>query len=177
MPLLLSSFLVLWQFLNRDDYATSIYIVDLEGIRLTDFVGDTREFITTATRLSSQHYPERGGKIFIINVPLWFKVIWQVVRPMVAESTLQKIHILRGKDEIQQSLVQQIPLENIPREYGGTSVIPLGHSPEERLLADLMTHNNMLASERRATCKGCTLNVHPMNWPCYFCRWTPARSY
>lgn len=166
-----------FQYLCRDDHATSIFVVDLDGIRLTDFVGETRKFVLTASRLSALHYPERGGKVFLINVPLWFKVIWKAVRPVVAESTLDKIYILRGKDEIREKLLERIPLENIPREYGGTSPVPLGEAPEEKLLADLIAHNNLLAEQRQAVCPGCTKDVDPNDWPCRFCRWRPARSY
>jgi len=166
-----------WQYLNRDDHATSIYVVDLEGIRLTDFVGETREFVVTAARLSAQHYPERGGTVLLINVPRWFQAIWKVIRPIVSESTLEKIFILRGEDEIRQKLQEHIPLERIPREYGGTSPILLGESPEENLLAGLVKHNNRLAVQKQAVCSGCTNDLNSTDWPCRFCRWTPARSY
>ena len=166
-----------WQMLCPDDHAQSIYVVDLDGIRVSDFVGDTRKFVINAARLSALHYPERGGKVLLINVPRWFQVIWRVLRPIVDESTLDKISILRGEDEIRQALLEHIPMENIPREYGGTSETPLGEAPEEKLLTNLITHNNLLALEQEAVCRGCQRNVDPQEWPCDFCRWTPVRSY
>jgi len=166
-----------WQYLNRDDHGTSIFVVDMEGIRLSDFVGETKKFVLTAAKVSAQHYPERGGKVFLINVPIWFKAIWRVIRPIVAESTLKKIFILRGENEIRQKLQEYIPLENIPRQYGGTCVIPLGEAPEEKLLENLIAHNNLLAEQKKVVCSGCTKDVDPMDWPCRFCKWTPDRSY
>jgi CRAL/TRIO domain len=165
-----------WQYIERNDTARSIYIIDLDGIRMRDFFGETIDFVKKAAAISAQHYPERAGCVFIVNVPSWFKLIWQVVRPIIDESTLKKIYILRGQNEIRQNLLQRIPMEHIPPEYGGTSV-PLGYSPQEQELARLVQHNNALASQRRAACNGCRSNVDAKRWPCHFCRWTPARSY
>lgn len=99
-----------------------------------------------------------------------FAMIWKVVKPMVDEVTLRKISIVRGKDAVFEALAEKIPVENIPPEYGGTSV-PLGESPEEYALRDLVRHNNALAN-RDFSCGGKAANP-----PCQFCSWGPARSY
>ena len=165
-----------WQVLSRDDYMTSIFVVDLEGAKLGDFVGKSVDFIKKASALSAMHYPERAGKIFLVNVPRWFHIIWKVVKPLVPENTLHKIFILRGKDEILFQLQQYIPLQNIPREYGGTGT-NLGDSPEEKELAQLMEHNLQLARQKRNTCPGCSPHLDVNEWPCRFCSWQLARSY
>ena len=54
--------------------------------------------------------------------------------------TLQKIDLIRGKKEVLDALLKLIPIENIPPEYGGKSM-PLGESPEEVSLRNLMEHN------------------------------------
>jgi len=51
-----------WQYLIRDDLKRSIYIIDLEGMGFSDFVGDVVDFVKRASALSSQHYPERAGQ-------------------------------------------------------------------------------------------------------------------
>ena len=184
-----------WQYIDRNDFGQSIYIIDLKGIRVSDFVGECVDFVRKASQFTGAHYPERAGCVFVINVPSWFKckstnvyamvataretdeccaacstlVIWNVVKPMVDVDTLKKIYILRGKKEIFNSLCERIPLENIPPEYGGNSM-PLGQAPEERLLWDLMTHNNALANGGK--CKG----THSGD-PCPFCTFRYARSY
>lgn len=91
---------------------------------------------------------------------------------MVDEVTLKKIRVLRGKDEILDALLDRIPIENIPPEYGGQSM-PLGKAPEERLLWDLMNHNNNAMTYGDVLqCNG--LNGNP---PCAFCSFLRARSY
>lgn len=159
-----------WQYLERDDLARSITIIDLEGIRFMDFAGEVIDFVKRASAFTGQHYPERAGLVFVINVPGWFKVIWNVVKPMVDEVTLQKIYILRGKEEVRDKMEEWIAPENIPIEYGGTST-PLGTSPEEELMTDLMDHNNAMARGENV-CTGSKGSP-----PCRFCSWVPARSY
>ena len=156
-----------WQWCERDDLQHSIYVIDLKGIRMMDFAGESVDFVKRASAFSAQHYPERAGFVFVVNVPSWFKLIWNVVKPLVDEDTLQKIYILRGEEEIRQAMMERVPLENIPPEYGGTSM-PLGESPEEKTLAEWVAHNNRLAEDQRSCCDD--LN-------CRFCNWAPARAY
>ena len=156
-----------WQWCERDDLQHSIYVIDLKGIRMLDFAGESVDFVKRASAFSAQHYPERAGFVFVVNVPSWFKLIWNVVKPLVDEDTLHKIYILRGEEEIRQAMMERIPLENIPPEYGGTSM-PLGESPEEMTLAAWVAHNNRLAEDQRSSCDD--LN-------CRFCNWAPARAY
>lgn len=74
-----------WQYIDRNDFGRSIYIIDLHGIRLTDFVGECVDFVKRTAQFTGQHYPERAGLIYVINVPSWFKIIWNVVKPLVDE--------------------------------------------------------------------------------------------
>lgn len=166
-----------WQMLNRDDYMTSIFVIDLEGIRMRDFVGETVDFVKKMSTLAALHYPERAGQVFVVNVPRWFQLIWKVVKTIVDESTLRKIFILRGKEEILESLKQHVPFSHIPPEYGGGSAYKLGDAPEEVILANLMRHNLQLAKTGQPMCTSCHGIKNSQQWPCNFCSWTPARSY
>ncbi|KAG7367942.1 CRAL-TRIO domain containing protein [Nitzschia inconspicua] len=157
-----------WQFLEPNDMARSITVLDLEGMGMRDFVGECVEYVKMCSQFTGQHYPERAGHVIVINVPRWFSMIWNVVKPMVDEVTLQKISIVRGQKEVFDALAAKIPIENIPPEYGGRSM-PLGQSPEEKDLRDLMAHNNALA-RGDYSCGG-------RHAQCRFCSWGPARSY
>uniref|UniRef100_A0A7S3L039 CRAL-TRIO domain-containing protein n=1 Tax=Amphora coffeiformis TaxID=265554 RepID=A0A7S3L039_9STRA len=157
-----------WQFLERDDLRNSIYIIDLEGMRFGDFVGEVVDFVKRASKLSNLHYPERAGYVFVINVPSWFKLIWNVVKQWVDPVTLEKISILRGKEEIMRNMELRIPLDQLPPEYGGQSA-PLGQSEQEKTLRELIMHNNAIAAGNY-TCGG-------VKRGCRFCNFTPARAY
>lgn len=159
-----------WQYVARDDIQKSIYIIDLEGMGMYDFVGDCQEFVREASQFASAHFPERAGVVLVINVPYWFKMVWNVVKKWVDEATLQKIFILRGKDEIFKTLSDKIPIENIPKVYGGESPYELGDSLEERLLRDLIAHNNKKAETGSCPNAG-------FDEPCRFCNFRYARNY
>lgn len=121
----------MWTHIEPSEEGKSIYVIDLDGIGFRDFAGDVVDFVKRASSFTGAHYPERSGTIFVINVPSWFSVIWNVVKPMVDDVTKKKIKILRyGKEAIFQALCEKIDVENIPPEYGGKSM-PLGQSPEE----------------------------------------------
>ena len=166
-----------WQVLNRDDKMTSIFVVDLDGIKLSDFVGETKAFVQKASTIAALHYPERAGKVFVVNVPIWFQVIWKCIKPLIDDTTMEKIYILRGKDEILTNLKKHVPIENIPPEYGGHGILPLNESPQEKYLAQLMEHNLQLEKLNRTVCHGCSSTSNTKDWPCQFCSWEPARRY
>ena len=158
-----------WQYVERNDLAQSIYIIDLEGVTIRDFVGECVEFVRKACAFCNQHYPERSGCIFVIHVPSYFQLIWRVVKKFADKKTLAKVKILRDQEEILEALLEKIALENIPPEYGGTSM-PLGEAPEEKLLCSLMKHNNHRAFYGTKDCGG-------KERKCPFCTFEPARSY
>lgn len=135
--------------------------------------------------------------MFVINVPSWFKLIWKyvnkemhtnythghflclticstflsflsVVKQWVDSATLEKISILRGKEEIRHNMESRIPLDQLPPEYGGQSA-PLGQSEQEKTLRELIMHNNEIA-DGNYTCGG-------VKGGCRFCNFAPARAY
>jgi len=159
-----------WQFIEKNDFARGITVLDLDGMRMMDFAGEVIEYVKMCSTFTGQHYPERAGHVIVVNVPRWFAMIWKVVKPMVDEVTLKKISIVRGREAVFAALAEKIPVENIPPEYGGQSM-PLGESPEEHALRDLIRHNNALANGD-FSCGGKAANP-----PCRFCSWGPVRSY
>lgn len=182
-----------WQYLCPDDTQSSIYIIDLKGIRMTDFMGEAVDFMKQAASFSSAHYPERAGLVYVgrflivlclfwydgdsdtyiflflfitlVNVPGWFKIIWNVVKPLVDEATLSKIFILKTPQEILEKLRCHIDMDTIPQEYGGDGG-PLGSSAEEQKMASLVAHNT-----EKKRCGVCTRE------DCEWCQWAPVRSY
>jgi len=121
----------MWTNIEPSEEGKSIYVIDLEGMGFRDFAGEVVDFVKRASKFTGDHYPERSGSIFVINVPSWFSVIWNVVKPMVDDVTKQKITIMKyGNEAITKALMEKIDIQNIPPQYGGRSM-PLGQSPEE----------------------------------------------
>lgn len=154
----------MWTHVDASQESKSIYVIDLDGLRLRDFAGEVVKFVKSAAGFTSRHYPERSGAIFVVNPPIWFNVIWKAVKPIIAPVTVEKVRVVRGAENIRRELREKIPAENIPPEYGGLSM-PLGYSPEENMLAELMLHNNNHISPGG--------NAWP---PCRFCDLSAADS-
>jgi len=53
--------------------------------------------MSTLTKYDQDNYPEMLGRICIINAPMVFKAIWQLVKPLLNPRTLSKIQV-RGCD-------------------------------------------------------------------------------
>ena len=79
-----------------------------------------------ASAIGQDRYPETMGKFFIINAPWAFGAVWSLIKPWLDEATVAKIDILGSgyKDK----LLEQIPKENLPKEFGGLCDCPSGCS-------------------------------------------------
>uniref|UniRef100_A0A7S2WJ12 CRAL-TRIO domain-containing protein n=1 Tax=Mucochytrium quahogii TaxID=96639 RepID=A0A7S2WJ12_9STRA len=122
----------LWNVIEPSQDGRTISILDLEGIGMFDFVGEATDFVKRTIALSSEHYPERARKIFIINAPRFFSGIWSVIKPWLDEETKKKIGLFRtGYTE---ALLEEIDVSVLPVKYGGKNETPLGSSDEDRLL-------------------------------------------
>ncbi|KAG5352308.1 hypothetical protein C0989_002910 [Termitomyces sp. Mn162] len=104
---------------------TSCTILDLANVSVTKFY-HVKDYVSRASRISSDRYPETMGKFYIINAPWAFSAVWSIVKPWLDPVTVAKINILGSsyKDE----LFTQISRENLPREFGGTCNCPGGCS-------------------------------------------------
>lgn len=49
--------------------------------------------------IQQNHYVERSGKIFIVNAPWAFSLVWNAVSPWINEHTRKKIKLL-GSDYV-----------------------------------------------------------------------------
>ena len=151
----------MWQYIENSEEGKSIYVMDLDGMRIWDFAGEIIDFCRQASKFTQEHYPERAGTIFVINVPGFFQIIWNVMKPLTDPVTLEKVKVVSGKAEVLEALKEKIDVENIPPYYGGTSM-PLGESPEEKLFAELIHHNNEGPKEGEPPSKFSTFEMTPL---------------
>lgn len=125
----------LWRVIEPSDTGRSVTVLDVSGIGMSDLGGEVLDFIKKASAFTGAHYPERSSKIFIINIPRWFNMIWRMIKPLIDPVTREKIHMLKGSSTILKELEQHIDPDQIPSDLGGRGVA-LGHSPEEDALRD-----------------------------------------
>lgn len=96
---------------------TCCSIMDLKGVGVTS-VPSVYGYVKQASAISQNYYPERLGKLYLINAPWGFSSVFSVVKGFLDPVTVSKIHVLGTG--YQKELLSQIPKENIPKIFGGT---------------------------------------------------------
>ncbi|KAF7163614.1 hypothetical protein CNMCM6106_000469 [Aspergillus hiratsukae] len=96
---------------------TCCSIMDLKGVGITS-VPSVYGYVRQASAISQNYYPERLGKLYLINAPWGFSSVFNVVKGFLDPVTVQKIHVLGSN--YKKELLDQIPPENLPVEFGGT---------------------------------------------------------
>lgn len=96
---------------------TCCTIMDLKGVGVTS-IPQVYGFLKKVSAISQNYYPERLGKLYIINAPWGFSGVFNFVKGYLDPVTVSKIHVLNGK--YQQELLAQIPAENLPKLFGGS---------------------------------------------------------
>lgn len=95
---------------------TCCTIMDLKGVTITK-VPSVYSYVRQASTISQNYYPERLGKLYMINAPWGFSTVWGVVKGWLDPVTVKKIHILGSN--YKSELLKQIDPENLPKEFGG----------------------------------------------------------
>ena len=96
---------------------TCCSIMDLKGVGITR-VSSVYNYVKQASAISQNYYPERLGKLYLINAPWGFSGAFSVVKGFLDPVTVNKIHILGTG--YHNELLAQVPKENHPKAFGGT---------------------------------------------------------
>lgn len=96
---------------------TCCSIMDLKGVGVTK-VPSVYSYVKQASAISQNYYPERLGKLYLINAPWGFSSVFSVVKGFLDPVTVNKIHVL-GTGYLPE-LLSQVPKENLPKAFGGT---------------------------------------------------------
>jgi hypothetical protein len=96
---------------------TCCTIMDLKGVGISK-VSSVYSYVKQASAISQNYYPERLGRLYLINAPWGFSGVWSIVKGWLDPVTVQKIHILGSG--YQKELLEQVPAENLPTIFGGT---------------------------------------------------------
>ncbi len=57
--------------------------------------GDKVGFFKAAAHITQGHYVERCERLFIINAPSFFSLVWRAASPLLNKNTRQKISVCR----------------------------------------------------------------------------------
>jgi len=96
---------------------TMTVILDLEEVRWTTFRDrEKRSFMLKFVKTMSDHYPQRSFKTLVINAPTWFDMVYKIVKPLLRESTKEKISIVKRGPQQDTTLVEVLGIDSVPRE-------------------------------------------------------------
>jgi hypothetical protein len=93
-------------------------IYDLNGIKM-----DIRKILhlfKQSLHIDDNYYPERLGQMFLINPPMMFPVLWNLVKHFIDPVTKTKITVIKKGPETSVTLLQHIDSDQLPTEYGGS---------------------------------------------------------
>lgn len=95
---------------------TCCSVMDLKGVGLSK-VSSVYSYVKEASAISQNYYPERLGKLYLVNAPWGFASVFGVVKGFLDPVTVSKIHVLGSG--YQKELLGQVPKENLPEILGG----------------------------------------------------------
>jgi len=96
---------------------TMVWIIDFSNFANRARSPNGKELITKTLSMLQNHYPERLGKLFIVDPPWWFNVVWLFVYPFLNSVTKNKIHLLSGDSK--KELLKYIAPEQLDVQFGG----------------------------------------------------------
>ena len=95
----------------------SCTILDANGIGITSLVGPIKGFLRLASDIGQDYYPEMLGKMTIVNVGLFFRAIWSMVKGFIDPKTQAKINLL--KSSYKDDLLELVDEDKLPSFFGG----------------------------------------------------------
>ena len=93
-------------------------IIDCKDADILSFLsGKNSEFVKRLMHMGQFYYPSILGKQYIINAPALFSIFWTFAKHFLHPATQERIEISHGLN--QKKLIQEIGVDNLPKEYGG----------------------------------------------------------
>ena len=114
-----------WTYMSGSEETRTLSGVDVQNVGLYDLKGVVKEFLAAISKISQDHYPERAGKICVMNAPGWFSMLWNLIKITLHPNTQKKVFILSAGD-VPKVMKDVIDITNLPREYGGNLKYDVG---------------------------------------------------
>lgn len=102
---------------------TCCSIMDLKGVTIGK-VPSVYSYVKQASAMSQNCYPERLGRLYLINAPWGFSTVFSMIKGWLDPVTVEKIHVLGSG--YKKELLAQVPEENLPKIFGGACDCPGG---------------------------------------------------
>lgn len=101
-------------------------VADMDGFSFWQL--SSVEVVSTlvdAVRMFEDNYPEILEELFVINAPSLFPMVWNIIKPLLTQRTIDKIHIF-GKEGWREVFAERWDLDRLPAHWGGRLVGPDG---------------------------------------------------
>ena len=124
-----------------------LHILDLEGFSLVDAMKEhVLRTCKTIFGLSKRHFTGCVYKIYIVNCPLAFYVMWNVLAPWLPHDTIAKIRFIRGSGIDELGRDEGVDRSSLPAWMGATprGMPMVGGDERNGLLV-----SDLVASERQ----------------------------
>jgi CRAL/TRIO domain/CRAL/TRIO, N-terminal domain len=99
---------------------TFVIVIDAAGWSLKLATSDAFTFIKGMAVTDSAYYPERLGKLIVINAPAALAIAWRVISTFLDDVQRAKINILPSDQKVWLPvLTEAMDIREIPSRYGG----------------------------------------------------------
>ena len=98
---------------------SSVYVVDMAGFSYASFTPDFRAALRAAAFIAAEQYPGTMERIFVLNAPRSFRIVWTFLRALIPRQTAAMISILGGPQDYLPQLDAYIDRANLPDWLGG----------------------------------------------------------
>jgi hypothetical protein len=90
-------------------------VLDAKGVDFKTFTdNETRSFLRKFVKVMSDHYPSRSHKTLIINCPRWANLVYNFIKPVLRESTKEKIILMNGGKAQDEALIDILGPDAVP---------------------------------------------------------------
>ena len=118
------SFVMTFLFERFDDrpwpLGKTIRIVDMSRLGTDDVAFNVFGFLRVMSDVSKRAFVERIHKIYVLNPPPSFAVIFNTFKPMISAKTQKQIVVCRTLEDFKREAKSEIDFRDVPREYGGS---------------------------------------------------------
>ncbi|KAL3796511.1 hypothetical protein ACHAW5_004413 [Stephanodiscus triporus] len=84
-----------FELMRKNNSTIDDLLMHYRIIRNQEYIGFGKRFV----HMMSENYPGRSYKTLVINAPKWFHALYKIFKPVLRESTRQKIVILKSGEQ------------------------------------------------------------------------------
>ncbi|KAH3877261.1 retinal-binding protein-like [Dreissena polymorpha] len=99
-------------------------IMDMEGVTTKMMWRPALQMYLHLVKVLEDNYPEMLKRLFVVNAPSIFPVLYKLARPLISDDMRNKIHVLGG--HFKSDLIKYIDADQLPMFLGGTLTDPDG---------------------------------------------------